>query len=43
MSSISSFDIMRVVVLLPEPRIFSCIPASGANAAAVNPMELKQF
>ena len=35
MSSISSFDIISVVVLLPEPKIFLCIPASAADAAAV--------
>ena len=35
MSSISSFDIISVVV--PGPKIFLCIPASAANAAAVNP------
>ena len=37
MSSISSFDIISVVV--PESKIFLCIPASAAAAAAaaVNP------
>ena len=35
MSSISSFDIVSVVV--PEPKIFLGIPASAADAAAVNP------
>ena len=34
MYSISSFDIIRVVV--PEPSIFLCIPASIADADAVN-------
>ena len=34
MSSITSFDIISVVV--PEPKIFLCIPASGAYAVAVN-------
>ena len=34
MPFISSFEIIRVVV--PEPSIF-CIPASAADAAAVNP------
>ena len=34
MSSISSFDIISVVVL--EPKIFLCIPESAAHAAAVN-------
>ena len=38
MSFISSFNIISVVVvLLPEPKIFLCIPASAAYAAAVNP------
>ena len=34
MSSISSFDIARVVA--PDPKIFLCIPVSAADAAAVN-------
>ena len=34
MSSISSFDMIRVVV--PKPKIFLPIPAPAANAAAVN-------
>ena len=42
MSSISSFDIIRFVVLLcPDPKIFSCIPASAPNAATVNPKGIK--
>ena len=43
MSSISSFDIISVVVLLlwPDPNIFLCIPASAADAAAVNPKGIK--
>ena len=51
MSSISSFDIISVVVLLckrwlckrwlPDPKIFLCIPASAADAAAVNPRGIK--
>ena len=32
----SLFDIISVV-LLPDPNIFLCIPASAADAAAVNP------
>ena len=38
----SSFDIISVVRCakskewVPEPKIFSCIPASAAHAAAVN-------
>ena len=44
MSYISLFDIISVVVLLwPDPNIFLCIPASAADAAAVNPKELKKF
>ena len=39
MSSISSFDIISVV--FPEPKIFLCIPASAADAAAVNPNRIK--
>ena len=39
MSSISSFDIIRVVV--PDPKIFLCIPASSADATAVNPNGIK--
>ena len=34
MSSISVFDIISVV--FPDPNIFFCIPASAADAAAVN-------
>ena len=36
MSSVSSFDIIDFVIF-PDPKIFLCIPASAANAAAVNP------
>ena len=39
MSSISSFDIISIV--FPEPRIFLCIHASAADAAAVIPNEIK--
>ena len=39
----SSFDINSFVVLLPEPRIFLCISASLAHAAAVNPNRIKIF
>ena len=39
MSSISSFDIISVVV--PDPRNFLRIPASAADAAAVNPNGIK--
>ena len=45
MSSISSFEITKVVLFgevkskrcLPDPKICLCIPASAADAAAVNP------
>ena len=40
MSSISSFDIISVVVF-PDPKIFLCIPASAADAAAVYPKGIK--
>ena len=39
MSSISSFDIISVVI--PDPKIFLCIPASAADVAAVNPKGIK--
>ena len=44
-SFISSFDIISVVDKgqLPHPKIFLCIPASAADAAAVNPKGLKRF
>ena len=35
MSSVSLFDIISIV--FPDPKIFLCIPASAADAAAVNP------
>ena len=35
MSYISSFDIISVVI--PDPKFYLCIPASDADAAAVNP------
>ena len=41
MSSISSFDIISVV--LPDPNSFLCIPASTADAAAVNPNGIKKL
>ena len=31
----SSFNI--IIVVFPDPSIFLCIPASAADAAAVNP------
>ena len=39
MSFISSFEIIKVVV--PDSNIFLCIPASVADAATVNPKEIK--
>ena len=36
---ISSFDIISVAV--PDPKIFLCIPAPAADAAAVMPNEIK--
>ena len=41
MSSISSFDIIRVIV--PEPKTFLFIHASAADTAAVNPNGIKKF
>ena len=41
MSSISLFDIIGVA--FPEINIFLCIPASDADAAAVNHKELMHF
>ena len=43
MSSISSFEIIRVVLLGPDPKMFLYIPASAADAAAVNQLILKHF
>ena len=39
MSSISLFDIISIV--FPDAKIFLCIPASAADAAAVNPERIK--
>ena len=39
MSFILSFDIISVVV--PDRKIFLCIPASAADPAAVNPKGIK--
>ena len=39
MPSISSFDVISVVVT--EPKIFLCIPASATEAGAVNPNGIK--
>ena len=40
MSFISSFEIIKIV-LWPDPNIFLSIPASAADAAAVNPNGIK--
>ena len=40
-SFISSFEIIKVV--FPDPNIFLCIPASAADAAAVNTNGDKTF
>ena len=42
MPSISSFDITNAVVV-PDPKIFLCFPASAADAAVVNPNGTKTF
>ena len=39
MSSISAFDIISAGV--PDPKMILCIPASAADAAAVNPNGIK--
>ena len=41
MSFISSFDIVSVAALWPDPKTFLCIPASAADAAAVKPNGIK--
>ena len=41
MSSILSFDIISVVVLLPNLKIFLFILVSVADTAAINPNEIK--
>ena len=41
MSSILSFDIISVVLLLPNPKFFLCILVSVADTAAINPNEIK--
>ena len=48
MSSISSFDIISVLCKAedeerPDHKVFLCIPASAADAAAVNPKGIKTF
>ena len=39
MSSISLFD--TISIAFPDPKIFLCIPASAADAAAVHPKGIK--
>ena len=39
MSSISLFDVISAV--FPDPNIVLCIPASAADAAAINPEGIK--
>ena len=39
MSFISSLYIISVVV--PEPKLFSCIPGSAADATALDPIGIK--
>ena len=41
MSFISSFDVISVVVLLTDLKIFLCIPTSVADATAVDPKGIK--
>ena len=41
MSFISLFDIITIVLLLPDPKIFLCITVSAADAATVNPKGIK--
>ena len=41
MPSILLFDIISAVVLCPKPKIVLYISASAADAAAVNPNEIK--
>ena len=42
-SSVSSFENIEIVLLLslPDPKIFLCIPAFAADVAAVNPNGIK--
>ena len=41
MSSIPSFNVISIVV--PDSKIFLCIPASSADAAAVNSSGIKRL
>ena len=40
-SSISSFEIINIVIVIPDPKKFFWITVSLANAAAVNPYGIK--
>ena len=37
------FDIISMVLLLPDPKMFLCISASSGDAAAFNPNGRKHF
>ena len=41
MSSISSFEVIKVEIIMARSYIFLCIPASAVDAAAVNPNGIK--
>ena len=41
MSSISSLNMISFIV--PDPKIFLCIPVSAADVAAVNPNGIRTF
>ena len=43
MPSISSFDIISIIALLPNSGIYLCILASAADAAAVIPKGIKML
>ena len=46
MPSLSPFDIISIVNkrwLCPDPKIYLCIPASAADAVAVNPRGMKKL
>ena len=43
MPSVSSLNIISVGVVLPDPKIFLCIPTSAAGAAAAYPNGIKTF
>ena len=41
MYSTSSLDVICVVVVVPDPMTFLCIPASDEDVAVVNPNRIK--